>query len=95
MPQSTVNITTNEQREFYYNELSKKVSDFKRFIEEETEAQKDKYGTTEAIEKSFVDIKRYLREAISFKNMFDIKSATFTLTRDDVDLLVRILNTSA
>lgn len=29
MPQSTVQITTNEMREFYYNSLIKKIAEFK------------------------------------------------------------------
>ena len=88
MPQSTVHISTNEQREFYYNSLIKKIAQFDRYI---ASAVND----TGIQAHSLIDIKRYLKEAISFKNMFDIKTATFTLTRDDVDLLTRILNSSA
>lgn len=88
MPQSMVHITTNEQREFYYNALIGKIAEFKRFIAMTT-------TTTGREVSDLSDIQRYLRDAISFKNMFDIKTATFSLTRDDVDLLTRILNTSA
>ena len=88
MPQSTVHITTNEQREYYYKALIMKIAELNKFIAKAMQqpAKKDDH---------LKDIKRYLREANSFKDMFDIKSATITLTRDDVDLLVRILNTSA
>lgn len=88
MPQSTVHIATNEQREFYFNALIKKIAEFNNYI-----AAADTQSAKEVEELG--DIKRYLREAISFRNMFDIKTATFTLTRDDVGLLTRILDTSA
>ena len=88
MPQSTVHISNNDQREFYFNALGKKISDFKKFIATTMQQPAKKDDDLE-------EIKRLLREAISFKDMFDIKSAAFTLTRDDVNLLVRILNTSA
>jgi len=88
MPQSMVHISNNEQRELYYNSLIRKIAEFKRYITAELQQPK-KAGD------DLKDIERYLREAISFKDMFDIKSATFSLTRDDVNLLTRILNTSA
>ena len=88
MPQSQVHITTNEQRELYYNALIRKIAEFKRF--------KDFSPTLGETHNELVkEIDRLLREAISFKDMFDIKSATFSLTRDDVNLLTHILNTSA
>jgi len=89
MPQSIVHISTNEQREFYYNALIQKVAELKRFIDTAGESKTpDDVNTIK-------EVKRHLRDAISFKNMFDIKSATFSLTRDDVDVLTRLLNTSA
>lgn len=87
MPQSTVQIHTNDQREFYYNALIKKVSEFKQFINEPQDTAVSKEVAHE--------IDRLLREAISFRDMFDIKTSVITLTRDDVNLLTRILNTSA
>lgn len=91
MPQSTVQISTNEQREFYYNALIKKISDFKRFKEEVLKGRKSKNDNI--LSGDSIDI--LIREAISLKNLFDIKTANITLTRDDVNLLTRILNTSA
>lgn len=87
MPQSMVHISNNDQREFYYNALIKKISEFKRFINAKHSSAVDP--------ETAKDIAMYLREAISFKNMFDVKSASFSITRDDVNLLTRILNTSA
>jgi len=82
MPQSTVQICIEEQRERYYKALNVKIAEFKKFIAA-SNSQNEK------------EIERYLRGAISLKNLFEIKSAVVTLTRDDLDLLTRILNTSA
>ena len=88
MGQSTVQICIDEQRERYYKALIMKISEFKKFIAAyETQTGKEVH--------TLADIKRLLREAISFKNLFDIKTAIITLTRDDLDLLTRILDTSA
>ena len=85
MCQSTVKIATNEQRELYYNLLIAKIRDFKKF-----------QTTLDPSDSKYIqETTRLLADAHSFKNMFDIKGATVTLTRDDVNLLVRILNTSA
>ena len=81
MPQSTVQICIDEQRERYYKALNTKIAEFKKFIASSSTDEKE--------------ISRYLREAISFKNLFEIKTSIITLTRDDIDLLTRILNTSA
>ncbi len=88
MPQSTVQICIEEQRAQYYKALSTKISDFKRYLSSPATGSTNEVQETE-------DIKRYLRDAISFKNMFDIKPAVVTLTRDDLNLLHRILDTSA
>ena len=86
MPQSTVQICIDDQRERYYKALNMKISEFKRFIGDTKPQSKNAHNC---------DIERYLREAISFKNLFEIKTTVITLTRDDLDLLTRILNTSA
>ncbi len=81
MPQSTVQICIEEQRGQYYKALIMKIAEFKKFINASKNEEQE--------------LNRLLREAISLKNLFDIKTAIITLTRDDVDLLTRILNTSA
>ena len=88
MPQSTVQICIEEQRAHYYKALSTKISEFKRYIAEAIQqpAKEDA---------SLADIENLLIEAISLRNMFDIKPAVVTLTRDDLNLLNRIFNTSA
>jgi len=88
MPQSTVQICIEEQRERTYKALNVKIVEFKKFISDHP--RKD--GVSD---KQVLEVERYLREAISFKNLFEFKTTVITLTRDDIDLLTRILNTSA
>ena len=89
MPQSTVQICIEEQRSHYFNALGHKVSEFKKF----QELNHQKYDRDDP--RYIRDIDSLLRDAISLRYMFDIKSAVVTLTRDDMNLLHRILNTSA
>ena len=70
MPQSTVQISVNEQRERYHKALIMKIAEFKKFIGNTKPQSKNAHN---------LDIEIYLREAISFKNLFDIKSAVVTL----------------
>ena len=88
MPQSTVQICIDEQRERYYKALTMKIAEFKKFIADHPR----KSGVSD---EPVLDIERHLRSAISLKNLFEIKTTVITLTRNDVDLLTRILNTSA
>jgi len=83
MPQSTVTITDDTQRGYYYNSMIKKIADFNRFV------------SNHKITSETEHVKRLIRDATSFRDMFAIKGSRFTLTRDDVDLLTRILNTDA
>lgn len=81
---STIQIVGEDNRQFYYNAIITKISDLKRHL--------TSLGINHPSE---VGVKQDIVNAVSFKNLFNIKNTTITLTRSDVDLLTRILNTSA
>lgn len=87
--ESTIQIVGEDNRQFYYNAIITKISDLKRY----RETVKDTETTSQVHKLQALD--KLIDSAISFKNLFNIKNTTITLTRSDVDLLTRILNTSA
>jgi hypothetical protein len=87
--ESTIQIVGEDNRQFYYNAIITKISDLKRY----RSSMKDTKTTSEVFKLQTLD--ELIDSAISFKNLFNIKNTTITLTRSDVDLLTRILNTSA
>lgn len=88
MTQSTVTISIDDQREKYHKALIMKIAEFTKYL-----GSLDA-GALKSLS-SAQDVKRLLCEANSFKNLFEIRTCVITLTRDDVDLLTRILDTSA